>query len=273
MPLSKPGKIHLQMIEIMKRFPEGVTAGQIRQELEREGLQADEQAHLDRRKRDLPKWFVIGKSRRTQVVNGKKRNVVLYKYIGEREDVADEGNISQKVRAEVIHAAHARCQMCGRSIEAHGITLVVDHKTPRNWGGTNDRSNLWAICEQCNGGKKAYFSSLNVEPEMMKRTMSHESVHVRIGELLKAIGIGKPTPSALLEVVAGQDDWHKRLRELRYPVIGWKIDTRLYKDASGRKQADYVLLEFREWPSNPSQIIREYEKERQKRNSESSDKA
>jgi len=49
---TKPGAIHLRIVEVMKRFPEGVSGGQI----------------------------------------------------------------SQKLRAEVIHAAHARCQMCGGTI-------------------------------------------------------------------------------------------------------------------------------------------------------------
>ncbi len=56
---SKPGKILLRIIEVMKRFPGGISGGQIRQELEKEGLEPGDQTHLDRRKRDLKKWFVI----------------------------------------------------------------------------------------------------------------------------------------------------------------------------------------------------------------------
>jgi hypothetical protein len=60
---SKPGKIHLQIIEVMKRSPDGITGGQIRLELEKEGLRAEDQTHLDRRKRDLKKWFLIDKKK------------------------------------------------------------------------------------------------------------------------------------------------------------------------------------------------------------------
>jgi hypothetical protein len=263
---SKPGKIHCAIVEVMKRFPEGVTGGQIRQELEKEGLKPEDQTHLERRKRDLKKWFLIEKTKIAREVRGKKRNVVIYTYVGERPLVIDEGQVDQKLRAEVIRMAHGRCQMCGRTIEKHGITLVMDHKKPRDWGGTNDRDNLQAASEECNAGKKAYFSSLNVSSEMMKKVISHESVHVRIGELLKAIGIGNRAPSSLLEVVADQDDWQKRLRELRYPVIGWGIETFLYKDALGKKQSDYVLRGFKEWPENPSETIRRFEKEREQKN-------
>lgn len=263
---SKPGKIHLRIVEVMKRFPSGISGGQIREELEKEGLEPGEHTHLDRRKRDLKKWFVIIKESTITSVDGKLRRVTLYKYAGLREDIVDEGQISLKLRAEVIHAAHGRCQMCGKSIE-QGAVLVVDHKKPRDWNGTNDRENLWAICDECNAGKKAYFSSLHVDAEVMKLVTSHSSVHVRIGELLKAIGIGKPVPSQLIEIVADQDDWQKRLRELRYPVIGWDIETKLYLAPSGKKQSDYILRSFRPWPQDPSGTIRRFESERKKKNS------
>jgi len=264
--MGKPGQIHLRIVHVLKRFPNGITGGQIRQELEKEGLRAEDQTHLDRRKRDLKKWFIIEKTKRTQDTDGKKRVVVVYRYVGEKKKVTDEGQVSQKVRAEVIHAAHGRCQMCGKTIEKHNITLVVDHKKPRDWNGSNDRDNLWAICEDCNAGKKAHFSSLNASPEVMRKVMDHDSVHVRIGELLKAVGVGKPTPSSLLEVVADQDDWQKRLRELRYPVIGWEIDTRGYKAPSGKKQTDYILRTCKPWPNDPTGTIRRFEKERERKN-------
>lgn len=267
---SRPGSIHLRIVEVMKRFPEGVSGGQIRQELEKEGLRPEDQTHLDRRKRDLKKWFVIEKRVGTQIVQGTERKVVLYKYVGKKKTVTDEGQVGQRLRAEVIHAAHGRCQMCGRTIQGHGVTLVVDHKKPRAWGGSNDRENLWAICEECNAGKKAFFSSLNVSPDTMRKAMASKSVHVRIGELLKAVGVGNRTPSPLLGVVADQDDWQKRLRELRYPVIGWEIETHLYRGPSGRKQADYILRGFKPWPNNPTEAIRQFERERERANKEDS---
>jgi 5-methylcytosine-specific restriction endonuclease McrA len=157
---SKPGKIHLRIVEVMKRFPAGISGGQIRHELEKEGLEPSEQTHLDRRKRDLKKWFVIKKEVAATIVNGKNRKVTLYKYAGVRRTVVDERQPSLTDRAEVIHSAHSRCQMCGKSVEKHGITLVVDHKKPRDWGGTNDRENLWAICEESSANKKTHSLSL-----------------------------------------------------------------------------------------------------------------
>jgi hypothetical protein len=78
MAKSKPGAIHLRIAEVMKRFPEGITGGQIRHELEREGLRPEDQTHLDRRKRDLKKWLVIEKTPATRPgSDGTPRKVVL----------------------------------------------------------------------------------------------------------------------------------------------------------------------------------------------------
>lgn len=75
----------------MKRFPDGISGGQIRQELEKEGLRPEDQTHLDRRKRDLKKWFIIKTVESRQEINGKLRKVTLYKYAGKRKDITDEG--------------------------------------------------------------------------------------------------------------------------------------------------------------------------------------
>ena len=73
----------------------------------------------------------------------------------------------------MLHMGAAKC--AGRQSK-DGIKLVVDHKKPRAWGGTNDLDNLWAICAPCNSGKKAYFSSLRVDDEFMKKVTAHDSV-------------------------------------------------------------------------------------------------
>ena len=51
-----------------------------------------------------------------------------------RTTVTDPGQVDIRIRAEVIRAAHSRCQICGGTVQRHGVTLVVDHKKPRDWG-------------------------------------------------------------------------------------------------------------------------------------------
>lgn len=163
---------------------------------------------------------------------------------------------------EVIRRANGRCQMCGTTVARHGATLVVDDSKPGNWGGRKEPGGLWAICEPCYAGTKAYFSSLNLDAGLVRIVTNHQSVHVRIGELLKMIGVGNRVPSSLIQAVAYQDSWRKRLRELRYPVIGWEIKTHIYKAPSGRKHSDYALISYKPWPRDPTGAIRKYERER-----------
>lgn len=247
---SRPLKIHLQLIEVLKKHPEGLTTGQWRKEL---GVAADEQIQLDRRKRDLKQWFEIEKRR--------KSGNTLYFYKGEHPSPVQQSGISLKLRAEVLNAAHGKCGMCGRTIDQHGITLVIDHQIPLDWNGTNDRENLWAICEDCNQGKKNYFASQ--DRELMRRVMGHKSVHVRLGELLKAFE-GRAVSSRLMEFVAQQDDWMKRTRELRY--LGWKIQTSRERKPNGRVESSYTLLKHTPWPPDPTGWIREYERRRAEEN-------
>jgi hypothetical protein len=156
--------------------------------------------------------------------------------------------------------------MCGRTVGQHSVVLVVDHKIPVDWGGSNDEDNLWALCEDCNAGKKAYFSTQ--DQDLMRGIMQHKSIHVRIGELLKR-NSGRPVPSPLIEFVAGQADWKKRTRELRY--LGWEIEATRRKLQSGKVESYYTLRKSTGWPADPSGWIREFERNRAIGNADTAD--
>ena len=230
----------------MRQHPEGLTSGQIRAKLK---LAADEQAQLDRRRRDLRTWYILEKRQ--------SGNEWAYTIKGERKTPVLERGVGIRLRAAVLGRAHGRCQMCGRTVVQHAAVLVVDHKVPVDWGGSNEDENLWAICEECNAGKKAYFASQ--DQDLMKGVMHHKSVHVRIGELLKR-NVGKPVPSPLIELVAGQSEWRKRARELRY--LGWEIKATRRKLESGKSESYYTLRKFSAWPDDPTGWIRDFEHDR-----------
>ncbi len=63
-----------------------------------------------------------------------------------------EGYISGTIRYEVLKRAKYRCELCG--ISAHLKALEVDHIIPRNSGGSDDISNLQALCYSCNAMKR-----------------------------------------------------------------------------------------------------------------------
>lgn len=62
---------------------------------------------------------------------------------------------SPACRFQILKRDGYRCQLCGRSAE-DGVKLEVDHKTPRAKGGSNDQSNLWTLCYDCNRGKHTH---------------------------------------------------------------------------------------------------------------------
>ena len=62
------------------------------------------------------------------------------------------GYISGTLRYEVLKRAKFRCELCG--ISADEKALEVDHIVPRNSEGTDDLSNLQALCYSCNAMKR-----------------------------------------------------------------------------------------------------------------------
>ncbi len=245
-------EIHHRIIDLLRRYPDGLTAGEIRREL---NLNPIEQTQLGRRRRELYPYFEIEKIRDGRVCR--------YVLRGPRTaPAATTGAVSLADRAQVLQQAAGRCGMCGRTTTGHGIALVVDHRVPREWGGSNDISNLWAICEDCNAGKKNLFATMDAA--QMKAVLAHSSVHVRLGEFLK-IHLQKAVEPWLLHFVSGgQDDWKKRVRELRY--LGWEITVRRRTTEHGRVIAAYELVSWTPWPVDPTDWIRRYEIERAERN-------
>ncbi len=61
-------------------------------------------------------------------------------------------SIAPKLRYEILERDNFRCVLCGDDSEA-GAQLEVDHIVPVSKGGTDDRSNLRALCWACNAGK------------------------------------------------------------------------------------------------------------------------
>jgi ATP adenylyltransferase len=62
------------------------------------------------------------------------------------------GYISGRLKYQVLANAKKRCLLCGTP--DHIKPLEVDHIVPRNLGGTDDMSNLQALCYSCNAMKR-----------------------------------------------------------------------------------------------------------------------
>lgn len=149
--------------------------------------------------------------------------------------------------------------MCGRTPTDDGVRLQVDHKIPQEWGGTSDEWNLETLCNECNAGKKAYFSTF--DSELMRAVLQRESVYIRLGETLRAGG-ETGVDARVLEFVGGQRQWDKRLRELR--ELGWEYRTKVRTTTRGSRETAYFLIHapHGSWPADPGREIRRREMQR-----------
>ncbi len=212
-----------------------LTIAQIRRKLK---VASGTQEHLNRRLRELYREFDIERKRAGRVTT--------YELKGRLAVPKAVGRINKDVRAYVLR--NQRCDQCGQTPSKHGVVLHVDHKIPKEWGGTDDVTNLQALCSECNEGKKNYYATYDQYASQLRKAIGYDEPHRRIGELLKAFE-GEPVRSDILERVANskqyQEDWQKRLRELR--LLGWRIKA-IKKKEGNRVVAYYELQEAQPWP-------------------------
>ncbi len=243
------GHVAARALALLKKHKTGLSMRQMREML---GETADDQEHFNRRVREIRKVY--------ELIRTVEDGISVYTLGNRKEAPApDSGQISEKLRAAILHVAHGRCQMCGKTIQDDGIKLQVDHKIPHSWGGPTEQDNLWAICEACNRGKRDFFATFDADE--MSQVINIESVHERIAQFLK-MHMPNPVPSYAIEFVANAKDqqleWRKRLRELRYEPIGLIIEVSKKADEKGM-QSYYALKNWRELPADHVRLIKEYE--------------
>lgn len=78
-------------------------------------------------------------------------------YLQKRVDTFDHRRrnhnaLSGSLRYKIIKRAKGRCEACGVSADERAID--VDHIIPKNKGGSDDESNLQALCYKCNRQKR-----------------------------------------------------------------------------------------------------------------------
>lgn len=194
-----------------------------------------QQQHLDRRLRQLDYFFLITRVRFSMSTYYALESVKTL------DPSARRAPISKTLRAQVLR--NQRCAQCGRTPDEDNVKLHVDHKVPKEWGGSDEIENLQALCSECNEGKKHYFESLGADTaEGVLEAANLDSPHRRIAEALRAAyphSIRTDVLEAIAQSKQYQEDWQKRLRELR-ELDGWEIGVKKAKE--GRRFMTYYYL-------------------------------
>jgi hypothetical protein len=74
-------------------------------------------------------------------------------FVQKRRFKAKRDHIGQRLRFKIFVRDRCTCRYCGR--QPPDAVLVIDHFLAVANGGTNDPSNLFTSCEDCNSGKGA----------------------------------------------------------------------------------------------------------------------
>ncbi len=157
----------------------------------------------------------------------------IYCLRGELAESVHKQRVDIRDRAAALWRAHGRCQMCGRTVVKHHVVLVVDHKIPVEWGGSNCEENLWAMCEDCRFWRTRCSSAWAVQ---------RSSARARVLTLLVARR-GRWVARTWLKAVASATDWSRSVRALR--KLGFDVRVRRLRGKS-RQTMTYYSLSCRE---------------------------
>ena len=217
------------------------------------GFPAD--VDLDRALRDLRASFVIAELSDDEVVRFQLGGWV------EHPEPVDDPPISDRLRAEVL--APQRCAQCGSTPLRDAAELDVAYRLPAAWGGVAEPDNLEPLCTQCAVGKRQYMEVHAVHADKIRLAAGYDEPQRRIGELLKAFD-GGWVRSDLISMVASakeyQDDWQRRLRDLRF--LGWEYTHEKRHHEGARIWTYYRLVRWQPWPENIHAAIKAEERRR-----------
>ena len=79
----------------------------------------------------------------------------IYVYVPAKDNERKLQDFSPAAKQEILKKYNYRCVVCGQGKE-DGVEIAVDHKTPREKGGTNDIENGQILCTRHNNLKKTY---------------------------------------------------------------------------------------------------------------------
>ncbi len=100
-----------------------------------------------------PNWELVGTFETAELALLKAAGVADANMLGGN----GKRNVTPSIRYKVLKRDGYKCQACGASAD-DGAKLEVDHRVPIARGGSNHLSNLWTLCDKCNGGKGTHLA-------------------------------------------------------------------------------------------------------------------
>ena len=79
--------------------------------------------------------------------------------LGKCDRQHERNKMTASLRYRILRRDHFRCQICGRTADEDHVKLHVDHIVPIAKGGKTEPNNLRTLCQDCNLGKGAKFTS------------------------------------------------------------------------------------------------------------------
>lgn len=150
-------------------------------------------------------------------------DVLLYEYdstkreyrfteINEYSNTTKRAGLTSKTKYRIRNRDGHLCQSCGKGVK-DGVKLHVDHKIPLELEGTNLDDNLWTLCDDCNQGKKDFYSD-DFDIEVMTKVFQEKSGYQRLRVLFELSPNKGFTPS-VIQGIAGIRDWTRTIRNIR----------------------------------------------------------
>ncbi len=148
MPERRKGKtIRELVIEYFKKHPnKDMPHGPVVDWVRQEWIKSHETPPRDT-------WRAIRKLSQEGILIKVKKGI--YRYEPDKVHKVELWDFPPAVKKAILERDGYRCVVCGKGIE-DGVELVVDHKIPKDKGGTNDIENGETLCSKCNLLKKNY---------------------------------------------------------------------------------------------------------------------
>jgi hypothetical protein len=142
----------------------------------------------------------------------KKNDTYNISHVGKLVRSTKRMGLSTKDKYRIRNRDGHRCQSCGKSVKDN-VKLHVDHKIPIELGGSNNDSNLWTLCDECNLAKRAFFRD-NLDSTVMIKVFREESGYQRLRVLFEESPNIEFSPS-ILQGISGIRDWTRTIRNIR----------------------------------------------------------